>query len=102
MDAELFVDVLEVLAHRARRDPEELGDLGVRLPRGQQVDDLGLTSGEERSALPLFEEQGAVDEVDDDGLLALSTVRGSGLEVLRRSRSHSAISRGRRPLLPRK
>ena len=76
MDAELSVDVLEVLAHGARRDPEELGDLGVRLSRSQQLDDLGLTSGEERSALPLFEEQGAVDEVDDDGLLALLNRQG--------------------------
>ena len=68
--AELLVDVLEVLAHGAGRDPQELGDLGVGLSPCQQIDDLGLTTGKQRSGLPLFEEQGAVDEVDDDGLLA--------------------------------
>src|SRR5215211_5493101 len=41
-DAELGVDVLEVLPHRGRRDPKDLGDLRIRLPARDPGEDLAL------------------------------------------------------------
>jgi hypothetical protein len=41
-DAELGVDVLEVLAHCGRGDGEPVGDLGVGAALGELVDDLLL------------------------------------------------------------
>ena len=45
MHSELLVDVLEMLADCAGRDSDrlgDLGDLGVGLARGNQLDDLAL------------------------------------------------------------
>jgi hypothetical protein len=38
--------MLEVLLHRARRDPQDRGDLGIRLAFCYELDDLTLTWSE--------------------------------------------------------
>src|SRR3954471_11480767 len=47
-DAELGVDVLDVVARGARRDAQLGGDLPVRAPAREQRQDLGLALGEPR------------------------------------------------------
>ena len=42
VDAELRVDVLQVLAHSVRGDDEQLGDLLVRLTSRHPLEDLAL------------------------------------------------------------
>ena len=46
MDTEPFVDLLEVLLHRRRSDPERRADLCVRVARGDLREDLELAPGE--------------------------------------------------------
>jgi hypothetical protein len=65
VDAELLVDVLEVLADGARRNPDRLGDLGIRLPGRDELEDLALAAGERRRDPLLLEEQRAADQVDE-------------------------------------
>jgi hypothetical protein len=60
VDAELRVDVLEVLPYRRRRDPELLGDLHVCLALRDEVQDLSLTPRKPGYPPPLFEEEGGV------------------------------------------
>src|SRR4029453_12616856 len=55
--AQLRVDVLEVLAHRRRRDPEELGDLRVRLPPRDQSENLPLAWRQAGHVAGFFEQQ---------------------------------------------
>jgi hypothetical protein len=70
VDAELGVDVFEVLPHGSPRDPEALGDLGVRLALGYEIQDLLFARRERREPLILLEEQRAVDELDHERLAA--------------------------------
>ena len=44
--AQLLLDVRAVGLHRAHREVELLGDLGVRVPERDEPQDLGLTLGE--------------------------------------------------------
>jgi hypothetical protein len=60
VDFELLVDVLEVLAHGARGDPEGLCDLGIGVSRCHEVENLGLALGESRSLSLLLEAQRAL------------------------------------------
>ena len=47
-DAELRVDVVEVLAHRPGRDEERGCDFTIRHARGDEVEDFALASAEKR------------------------------------------------------
>src|SRR6185312_3418035 len=55
--AELRVDVLEVLAHRRRGDPEQLGDLAVRLAARDPGEDLALARSQVEQPALLLEQQ---------------------------------------------
>jgi hypothetical protein len=46
VDTELGEDVLEMPPHRGRRDPEDLGDLGIRLAVSNPLENLVLTRGQ--------------------------------------------------------
>jgi hypothetical protein len=48
VDAELGVNVVEVLPHSPRRDPKALSDLSVRLAVGYEIQDLPLARCELR------------------------------------------------------
>ena len=65
-DAELGVDVLEVLANRARREPEQLGDLGVRLPLGDPAHYLGLARRQLDPDALLAKHEGLTRSLDGD------------------------------------
>src|SRR5215210_4376180 len=64
MHAELAVDVLEVLAHGAWRQPEDLSDLDVHLAALDPLEDLALASRERHVGLRC----GAPPEPVDDAL----------------------------------
>jgi hypothetical protein len=69
VDAELGVDVLEMLPDRGRGDPQDLGDLGIGLPVSDPPEDLALARGQpELIACALEPRQ--VDEGDDGTVAA--------------------------------
>ena len=96
VDAELFVDVLEVLADGARGDPDRLGDLGVRLPGCDELEDLALAVGERRRD-PLLLEKAARRRPGGrrSDCSSPSTRSGSGLGPAAARRSQPTISSGR-------
>src|SRR5881392_4306473 len=67
MHAELPVGVLEVLAHGARRQPEDLCDLGVQLAALDPLEDLELASRERQVALRCGAPPGPVDDALEVG-----------------------------------
>jgi hypothetical protein len=66
VDAELGVDVVEVLPHGPKRHPKALCDFGVRPALGNEIQDLALARREPRQVLLLLEEQRAVNQLDDE------------------------------------
>jgi hypothetical protein len=72
--AELRVDVLEVLAHGARRSDEDLGDLSIRLALGHPFEHLLLAWSEPFDVHSfdrlLANEESLADSVDDDSMCA--------------------------------
>src|SRR4029078_9114802 len=61
LDAELLVDVLQVLVHRARADAEDLADVAVGLAGGEPADHFPLAFGEPRERRPLGCRYGGFD-----------------------------------------
>jgi hypothetical protein len=63
---ELGVHILEVLANRARREPELACDLGVGLAASDPGKYLALAGGQLDRCLPLFETHMGIDQVPLD------------------------------------
>ena len=68
LDAELSVDVLQVLAHRARRQPQELGDLRIRLAERNPGEHLVLARGQLGFGMRLAKEKCVPRALEGEGL----------------------------------
>jgi hypothetical protein len=89
VDAELGEDVLEVPPHSPGREPQRLGDLGVRPALGDEIEDLLLARREAGREPALLEQQRPVDEVDRERSLSQSRTSGSPNGTFRRSLSQA-------------
>src|SRR6185369_13026822 len=61
LDAQLLIDVLKMLVHRARADAEDRADVAIGLAGGKPADHFPLPLGEPRQRRPLRYPYGGLD-----------------------------------------